>query len=58
MQGQFLVSIGSRDIHNHILDIKSKEKNLKNIHTDMMENIKIIIADLLDLVSKTVVSIY
>lgn len=29
MQGQFLVSIGSRDIHNHILDIKNKEKNLK-----------------------------
>lgn len=36
MQGEFLVSIGGCDVHNHVLDIKNKERIDKNTHTEML----------------------
>lgn len=31
MQGEFLVSIGGRDIHNHVLDITNKKESKKHL---------------------------
>lgn len=50
MQGEFLVIIGGRDIHNHVLDITNKKKHSQR-HAKMIQIITVA------LVSNTVGSI-